>query len=221
MKTIVYLMVAVCFLFMSASAVYSQSAASGALIKLPEPKYDGNVSVEKALKERRSVRVYKDAPLTIAEVSQVLFAAQGITEPGRGLRTAPSARAQYFLTVYLFAGNVTGLKPGMYRYVPAGNALAVVAEGDIKGRLYKAAGQSPIQKAPVVLLIAGAQDKAAANTNWMYLEAGHAAQNVYLQCVPLGLGTVVMAGFDAEAVGKAVNLPANEKALYIMPVGKK
>jgi len=72
-----------------------------------------------------------------------------------------------------------------------------------------------------VLLIAGAGDKAARNTNWMYLEAGHAAQNVYLQGVSLGLGTVVMAGFDAEAVGKAVNLPANEKTLYIMPVGKK
>jgi nitroreductase len=97
----------------------------------------------------------------------------------------------------------------------------VVAEGDIKGRLYKAAGQSPIQKAPAVLLIAGAQDKAAANTNWMYFEAGHAAQNVYLQGVSLGLGTVVMAGFDAEAVGKAVSMPANEKTLYIMPVGKK
>jgi len=133
-KTIVYLMVTVCFLFVSVGAGYSQGAASGAQIKLPEPKYDGSVSVEKALKDRRSVRVYKDSPLTMAEVSQMLFAAQGVTEPGRGLRTAPSARAQYFLTVYLFAGNVTGLKPGMYRYVPAGHALAVVAEGDIKGQ---------------------------------------------------------------------------------------
>jgi len=213
-------MIASCFLVLSVAAGYGQAAVPGGQIKLPEPKYDGNVSVEKALKERRSLRVYKDSPLSVAEVSQVLFAAQGITESGRGLKTAPSARAQYFLTVYLFAGNVTGLKPGMYRYVPQGHSLVLVAEGDAKGRLYKAAGQSPIQKAPAALIIAGAQDRAT-NAGWMYLEAGHAAQNVYLQCVPLGLGTVVMAGFNAEAVGEAVNLPGGEKTLYIMPVGRK
>jgi len=216
----VRLMIASCFLVLSVAAGYGQAAVPGGQIKLPEPKYDGNVSVEKALKERRSLRVYKDSPLSVAEVSQVLFAAQGITESGRGLKTAPSARAQYFLTVYLFAGNVTGLKPGMYRYVPQGHSLVLVAEGDAKGRLYKAAGQSPIQKAPAALIIAGAQDRAT-NAGWMYLEAGHAAQNVYLQCVPLGLGTVVMAGFNAEAVGEAVNLPGGEKTLYIMPVGRK
>ncbi|MDD3845902.1 MAG: SagB/ThcOx family dehydrogenase [Syntrophorhabdaceae bacterium] len=213
-------MIASCFLALSVAPGYGQAAVPGGQIKLPEPKYDGNVSVEKALKERRSLRVYKDSPLSVAEVSQVLFAAQGITESGRGLKTAPSARAQYFLTVYLFAGNVTGLKPGMYRYVPQGHSLVLVAEGDAKGRLYKAAGQSPIQKAPAALIIAGAQDRAT-NAGWMYLEAGHAAQNVYLQCVPLGLGTVVMAGFNAEAVGEAVNLPGGEKTLYIMPVGRK
>jgi len=213
-------MIASCFLVLSVAAGYGQAAVPGGQIKLPEPKYDGNVSVEKALKERRSLRVYKDSPLSVSEVSQVLFAAQGITESGRGLKTAPSARAQYFLTVYLFAGNVTGLKPGMYRYVPQGPSLVLVAEGDAKGRLYKAAGQSPIQKAPAALIIAGAQDRAT-NAGWMYLEAGHAAQNVYLQCVPLGLGTVVMAGFNAEAVGEAVNLPGGEKTLYIMPVGRK
>jgi len=201
-------------------AAYSQGGAPGAQIKLPEPKYDGTVSVEKALKERRSVRAYKDAPLSMSDVSQMLFAAQGITEPSRGLRTAPSAHARYYLTIYLFAGNVTGLKPGMYRYMPAGHALAVVAEGDLKDRLYRAAGQSPIQKAPAALIIAGAQDRAT-NANMMYLEAGHAAQNVCLQGVSLGLGTVTMAGFDADAVGKAVNLPVNEKTLYIMPVGRK
>jgi len=220
MRSIVCLMAVVCLVFLSSAAVYGQGAGSGVQIKLPEPKYDGTVSVEKALKERRSVRVYKDSPLSMAEVSQVLFAAQGVTEPGRGLRTAPSARAKYFLTVYLFVGNVTGLKPGMYRYEPKGHVLVLVSEGDAKGWLYKAAGQAPIGKAPAVLAIAGAQDRAT-NADWMYLEAGHAAQNVYLQCVPLGLGTVVMAGFNAEAVSKAINLPAGEKTLYIMPVGRK
>lgn len=202
------------------TAAYSQSGATGGRIRLPEPKLDGPVSVEKALKERRTVRAYKEAPLSMSDASQILWAAQGITEPGRGLRTAPSARAQYFLTVYFFAGNVTGFKPGMYRYVPAGHALEPVAEGDMKGKLYKAAGQSAIQKAPAALVIAGAKDRAK-NESWMYFEAGHAAQNVYLQGVSLGIGTVVMAGFDADAVGRAIGLPAGEKVLYIMPIGKK
>jgi SagB-type dehydrogenase family enzyme len=202
------------------SAVYSQTAAPGAQIKLPEPKYDGTVSVERALKVRRTVRVYKDTRLSMNDVSQILWSAQGITEPGRGLRTAPSARAQYFLTVYFFAGKVTGLDPGMYRYIPAGHMLEPVAGGDMKEKLYKAAGQAPIQKAPAVLVIAGAKDRAK-NEGWMYLEAGHAAQNVFLQGESLGIGTVTMAGFDADTVGKATNLPANEKVLYIMPVGRK
>ncbi|HNT43074.1 MAG TPA: SagB/ThcOx family dehydrogenase [Syntrophorhabdaceae bacterium] len=220
MRSIVCLMAVLCLVLVSTAAVHGQGAAPGAGIRLPEPKYDGNVSVEKALKERRSVRVYKDSPLSVAEVSQVLFAAQGITEPGRGLRTAPSARARYYLTVYLFAGNVTGLKPGMYRYVPQGHSLALVAGGDAKGMLYKAAGQAPVDKAPAALVIAGSQARAT-NEGWMYLEAGHAAQNVYLQCVPLGLGTVVMAGFNADAVDKVIGLPAGERTLYIMPLGRK
>ncbi len=220
MRSIVCLMAVLCLVLASTASVYGQGAAPSAGIRLPEPRYDGSVSVEKALKERRSVRVYKDSPLSVAEVSQVLFAAQGITEPGRGLRTAPSARAQYYLTVYLFAGNVTGLKPGMYRYVPGGHSLTFIADGDARGRLYKAAGQAPIDKAPAALVIAGSRARAT-NESWMYLEAGHAAQNVYLQSVPLGLGTVVMAGFNADAVDKAIGLPAGERTLYIMPLGRK
>jgi SagB-type dehydrogenase family enzyme len=115
---------------------------------------------------------------------------------------------------------VTGLKAGMYRYIPSGHVLQLVSEGDVKGALYKAAGQSPIRKAPVAIVIAGDKHRAR-NESWMYLEAGHAAQNIYLQGVSLGMGTVVMAGFDVDATGKAINLPASEKALYIMPIGKK
>ena len=219
MRSIAFVVAAIALCAMS-TGFYGETAASGAQIKLPGPKYDGTVSVEKALKERRTVRAYKDAPLAIDEVSQILWSAQGITEPKRGLRTAPSARAQYFLTVYLFAGKVTGLNPGMYRYVPAGHVLEPVAAGDMKEKLYRAAGQSPIQKAPAALVIAGAKDRAK-NEAWMYLEAGHAAQNVYLQGVSLGVGAVVMGGFDPDAVSRAIGLPAGERALYIMPWGKK
>ena len=190
------------------------------VIRLPQPVYDGKISVEKALKERRSVRTYKAEPLTIGDLSQILWAAQGVTEAKRGLRTAPSAKAVYLLEVYVISGNVTGLTPGLYKYRPVKHELLKVAEGDVKGRLYSAAGQAPINSAPAALVIAGHSRKSS-NPGWIYLEAGHAAQNVYLEAVSLDLGTVTMAGFKPEEVRKALGLSDEEQPIYIMPIGKK
>jgi SagB-type dehydrogenase family enzyme len=198
-----------------------EKAAAGATIKLPPPKLDGTVSVEKALAERRSVRAYKPEPLSLAEVSQVLWAAQGVTEPAKGLRTAPSARGTFVVEVYLVTGNITGLPAGLYRYQPKGHELVKMAEGDKKTELFKSAGQAAINSAPVALVITGASDRSASNPSWMYLEAGHAAQNIYLQAVSLKLGTVSMAGFKPEEVKRALSLPEKEQPIYIMPVGRK
>jgi SagB-type dehydrogenase family enzyme len=189
-------------------------------IKLPTPKYDGFVSVEKALLERRSIRTYKDEPLTLSDVSQILWAAQGITDPKTGHRTAPSARALYLLELYLIPGNVTGLPMGLYQYQPEGHELVKIAEGDIKSKLFQGVGQAPIKNAPAVLVFCGMSERST-NPNWMYLEAGHAAQNVYLEAVSLKLGTVVMGGFKDEDVRKALNLSPKEQPIYIMPIGKK
>jgi SagB-type dehydrogenase family enzyme len=189
-------------------------------IELPRPRFDGQVSVEKALLNRRSIRTYKDEPLTLGDVSQILWAAQGITDSTSGKRTAPSARASYFLKLYLISGKVTDLSPGMYKYQPVGHKLVVMTKGDIKTKLFEAAGQVPIKNAPVVLLIAGDSERSR-KPEWMYLEAGHAAQNVYLQAVSLNLGTVVMAGFEPDEVKKALVLPQNQTVIYIMPLGRK
>ena len=198
----------------------AQSAPSLGVVKLPEPRYEGSVSVEKALMERRSVRSYKDEPLTMAEVSQILWAAQGITEPKRGLRTAPAAKAVYMLETYVLPGNVVDLPMGLYRYQPRGHELVRIADGDKKADLFKAVGQAPIKNAPLAIVFAGNSEKST-NPNWPYYEAGHAAQNVYLQAASLKLGTVVMAGFKPEEGKKALNLPERETPLYIMPIGKK
>jgi SagB-type dehydrogenase family enzyme len=198
-----------------------EKAAAGVTIKLPSPKLDGTVSIEKALSERRSVRAYKPEPLSMAEVSQILWAAQGVTEPGRGLRTAPSARGMFLVDVYLVAANVTDLPAGLYRYQPKGHELVKVADGDKKAELHKAAGQAAINGAPAVLIITGASDRVANNPSMMYLEAGHAAQNIYLQAVSLKLGTVSMAGFKPEEVKRALSLSEKEQPIYIMPVGRK
>jgi SagB-type dehydrogenase family enzyme len=189
-------------------------------MKLPPPRLDGPVSVERALEQRRSIRTYKDEPLTLADVSQILWAAQGITDSTGDKRTAPSARAMYLLDVYLLAGNVTDLPQGMYLYQPQGHQLSRVMEGNAKAKLFEAAGQAPIEKAPAALVITGQADRAT-NPNWMYLEAGHAAENVYLQGVSLGIGTVVMGGFKPDEVKKALSLPQNQTVIYLMPLGRK
>jgi len=199
---------------------FAQGKSGGEVFKLPPPRYDSEVSVEKALLERRSIRSYKEEPLTLNELSQILWAAQGITEPKRGLRAAPSPRAVYLLEVYVLPGNVTNLPMGLYRYQPQGHELIKIADGDKKAELFKAAGQAPIKNAPVALVITGLSEKAQ-NPAWMYFEAGHAAENIYLQSVSLKLGTVAMGGFKEEEVRKVLTLPEKERVLYIMPIGKK
>jgi SagB-type dehydrogenase family enzyme len=198
----------------------AQGKGSRESFKLPPPRYDSEVSIEKTLLERRSIRSYKEEPLTLTELSQILWAAQGITEPKKGLRTAPSARAQFLIEVYVLPGNVTNLPTGTYKYQPQGHELIKMADGDKKAELFQAAGQAPIKNAPAVLVFSGLSEKTQ-RPAWMYLEAGHAAQNVYLQAVSLKMGGVVMGGFKDEDVRKVLNLSEKEQPLYIMPIGKK
>jgi SagB-type dehydrogenase family enzyme len=207
-------------LFLMDQSILAQEKSRGETVKLPSPRNDSDVSIEKALLQRRSIRSYKEEPLSLNDLSQILWAAQGITEPKRGLRTAPSPRAVYLLEIYVLLGNVTNLPMGMYKYQPQGHELVKIADGDKKAELFKAAGQAPIKNAPVALVIAGLLEKTQ-NPAWMYLEAGHAAENIYLQSVSLKLGTVAMAGFKEDEVRKALNLPEKERVLYIMPLGKK
>jgi len=155
-------------------------------IKLPEPRHDSKISIEKALKERRSVRDYKNEPLTIPEISQLLWSAQGITASG-GLRTAPSAGALYPLEVYIIVGNVTNMKSGIYKYIPESHELVKVIEGDKRSELSKAAvHQSPIKDAPAVIVISAVYKRTTGKyeergIRYVHMEAGHAAQNILLQ----------------------------------------
>jgi len=201
-------------------SILAQEKRTGETVKLPSPRQDSDVSIEKALLERRSIRSYKEEPLTLNELSQILWAAQGITEPKKGLRTAPSARALFLVEVYVLPGNVTNLSTGAYKYQPQGHDLIKIADGDKKAELFKAVGQAPIKSAPVVLVFSGLSEKTQ-RPAWMYLEAGHAAQNVYLQAVSLKMGGVVMGGFKDVNVRKVLNLSEKEQPLYIMPIGKK
>ena len=195
-------------------------------IKLPEPRFESEISVEEALRARRSIRDYKSEPLTLEEVSQLLWAAQGVTTE-KGSRTAPSAGALYPLEIYVAAQNVASLSSGVYKYKPHSHELARITEGDKRMELYNAAlGQSAIKDAALVLVISVVYERTTEKygergERYAHLETGHAAQNVYLQAVALDLGTVVIGAFDDSEVKKIMSMQDNEYPLYIMPVGRK
>lgn len=195
------------------------------IVQLPKPHFDSGTSVERALLDRRSVREYRDEPLTLAEIGQLLWAAQGVTAPG-GLRTAPSAGALYPLELYLVAGNVRDLPPGIYHYRPQPHTLAPVLAGDRRAELSAAAlQQSAIKEAPVSLVFSAVVARTIGKygkrgVRYVYMDHGHAAQNVSLQAVALDLGTVVIGAFDDDALGRVMSLSSEEEPLSIMPVGR-
>jgi SagB-type dehydrogenase family enzyme len=189
------------------------------VIALPTPCLSGSMTLEAALAQRRSVRAFSGEALTLEELGQLLWAAQGVTDAA-GLRTAPSAGALYPLEVYaLMAGKV-------YHYEPDRHQLAVHAEGDAQPGLYAAAlRQEAVREAPVVIVIAAVYARTAQKygeargPRYVHLEAGHAAQNVLLQAVALDLGAVPIGAFSDDAVQRVLALPADHAPLYLIPVG--
>lgn len=194
------------------------------IINLPQPDFKGKISVEEALKIRRSVRSYKNVPLTLKELSQILWATDGKTADWGG-RTAPSAGATYPLEIYVAVGNVEGLKPGLYYYEIDTHSLKLVKEGDLRSQLSSAAlNQSSVKTAPIVIIISGIFERTTGRygkrgERYVYMEVGHCGQNIHLQAEALGLGTVMIGAFDDERVKKVLGI--KEDVFYLCPVGKK
>ena len=198
---------------------------SSETIKLPGPRLESDFSVEQAIHNRRSVREFSNKPLSLVEVSQLLWSAQGMTDD-EGLRSAPSAGALYPLVLYIVAGNIKDLEPGIYQYSPDRHILRRIKEGDTRKELASAALQQDWVKDSAALLIFSAIEK---KTTWKYgkrgvryihIEVGHSAQNAFLQAQSLGLGAAVVGAFDDSRIGTILNLPAGEQVLYLMPVGR-
>lgn len=215
------------WLFVMSLVLAPGAVADDRRISLPRVEYDGDTSVEQALRARRSVRDYSRAALALDELSQVVWAAQGITDRRDGFRTAPSAGALYPLEIYVVAGNVDGLPTGVYRYVPKGHDLFRISEGDRRRALAEAAvGQKWVHRAPVVLVVAAVYERSkkkyrGRGVRYSHIEVGHAAQNVYLQAETLGLGTVIVGAFDDEEVQTVLGLPDDHEPLALMPVGRR
>ena len=195
-------------------------------LTLPEPRLRSEVSVEEALLKRRSVREYGNAPLTLEEVSQLLWAAQGITGEWGG-RTAPSAGALYPLEIYIAAGNVENLSPGVYKYNPERHELIKVRDDDAREELAEAAlSQVWVKEGAIDIVIAavyGRTTKKYGNrgVRYVHMEAGHAAQNIYLQAATLDLGMVTVGAFHDDWVKEIMSMPEDEIPLYLIPVGRK
>ena len=196
------------------------------IIKLPDPQYDSDVSIEQSLLNRRSIRGYTGEPLALQEVSQLLWAAQGITGV-RGFRTAPSAGALYPLEVYLVAGDVEDLPPGVYRYEPDEHQLTRIIRGDKRAELVGAALAQPwVKEGAISVVFTAIYERATGKygdkgIRYVHMEVGHAAQNLCLQATAMGLGAVTVGAFYDGRVAKLLNLPQDEHPLYIIPVGQR
>lgn len=222
---VVLTLVLVFFLAWPRPEIISQRAMG--VVKLPNPETAGAVSVEEAIMRRRSIRSYTDEPLSLQDISQLMWAAQGITDPQRRFRAAPSAGATYPLEVYVVVGTVgvTGLASGVYRYDPFDHSLENILEGDLRSSLADAAlGQRWVREAPVNIVIAAIYERTTGRygergIRYVHMEAGHVAQNLYLQATARGLGMVVVGAFEDDRVQKLLHLPADQRPLYIIPVG--
>ncbi|MGA2961435.1 MAG: SagB/ThcOx family dehydrogenase [Candidatus Korobacteraceae bacterium] len=206
---------------LSVSAAFAQetgkSAQPGATtIQLPQPSKSGGMALTEALARRRSTRTFTAKALTQAEISQLLWAAQGITDD-KGHRTAPSASAQYYIHVYLASAD------GFFEYIPSGHQLKKLQSQDLRAKL---SVQPSVKSAPIVLVITGEYERAVAKAGadkgprLVALEAGHVAQNVLLQATALGLGAVPVAGFEPKDAQQAASLPAQHTPIYLMPIGR-
>ncbi|MBU4478721.1 MAG: SagB/ThcOx family dehydrogenase [Candidatus Omnitrophica bacterium] len=190
-------------------------------IRLPAVKTKGTVSIEETIAQRRSVRNFKKDEVNLEQISQLLWAAQGITgrNAGRLFRSAPSAGALYPMEIYIANKN------GLFHYVPELHVLEEQSKNDVRDVLCTAAlEQKPVREAPLVVIICAVYSRLMGKygergIRYAHMEAGHAAQNIQLQAVALGLGTVPIGAFNDARVQRQLSLPEDHEPLYIIPVG--
>jgi SagB-type dehydrogenase family enzyme len=194
-------------------------------IKLPAPKLKGDISVEEAIFKRRSVRDYKSDVITLEQISQLLWAGQGITAMDF-FRAAPSAGASYPLELFVIAGNIKGLDAGIYHYNVKEHSLNLHMKGDIREKLGTTAAfnQKCILQAPVEIIICAIYERTMKTygkrgERYVHIDTGHAAENIALQAVALGLATVMVGAFEDKKVSEILGLSDDLKPLYIIPVG--
>lgn len=195
-------------------------------IALPEANQDGRVALERTLAARRSIRDFLPGAMTPAELAQLLWAGQGITAPS-GLRSAPSAGALYPLELHVALGAVEFLPAGVFRYDPSRHSLEPLGAGDRRPQLARAAGsQTWIRDAAAVIAVAAVARHTASKygergRRYVYLEAGHIAQNICLQAAALSLGATPVGAFEDHEIKLLLGLASEAEPIYLLPVGRR
>lgn len=216
MRALLCLILALCL----APATAGHAGPSPSRIELPAPDLKGTVSLEEALQSRRSRRRVSSEPLSNKTIGQLLWAAQGITLPEKGFRTAPSAGARYPLRVYVL------LPSGMWAYEPRGHVLVQKSPQDLRKSFWKDVyGRPWLDSAPAIVLIAAdarrTEEKYGKKARrFVDMEAGHAGQNVLLQSTVLGLHGVGVGAFHPERTKKSLMLPSPQELLYVIALGR-
>lgn len=192
----------------------------------PEIEYEG-ISVGEAIRARRSLRDYTGEALSLKELSLLLYYADGVTDKIIGFRAAPSAGATFPIDIYPVANNVEGLKPGIYRYLPEEHALELKKEGDFRRELVSyGLGQEMLGTAGAVLVLVAVFPRIRriyGERGWRYvfLEAGHIAQNIYLVATSLNLGTCAIGAFYDDHYNRLFEVNGREESvIYLLPVGR-
>jgi SagB-type dehydrogenase family enzyme len=202
------------------------------LISLPKPAVAGKTSVEAAMVAKKSVREYQKQPLTLQQVGQLLWAANGNIPQdaisSATTKTITSAGGIYPLDVFLVVGpNTVGdLPQGAYQYIARTHGLKLHAPGDLRGLLaYASFGQTWMAQAPALIVITGKVDESAARYRdrafrYVCAEAGSADQNLYLQSESLGLRMATVGAFEDAHVNGVLKLTNKHTPIFIIPVGK-
>ena len=206
---------------------FPESSVMTDAINLPEPSTSGEMSVPQAIKDSASRRSYRNEGLSLDQLGQILWSAQGATRPEEGKRAAPSAGATYPMELFVAVGHrgVEGLEAGIYRYDSESHSIEKTHGGDLRSQISSAAlGQEFLSQAPISLLLAANYNRTTQHygergKRYVHMEVGHIGQNVYLQAEGMGLATVAVGAFRDDTVANIFGLPAPLEPLYLMPVG--
>lgn len=171
-----------------------------------------------AMVRRGSVRDLSGEPLTDQELAALLWSAQGVSTPG-GARTVPSAGALYPLEMYVVTDE------GVLHYVPKTASVEIRTDPEAKAVLAEAISNVPASRAYGIVVITGVPARITGKytergIRYMWMEAGHAAQNLLLAAAALGLGAVTIGAFDDGGVSRALGISDQETPLYLIPVGR-
>ena len=215
-----------CLVMVASLFCSAVSSPATEVVKLPPPSFQGKMSVEEALKKRRTVRQFSNKELSLAQVSQLLWGTDG-TSDSRGLRTAPSAGATYPLEFYLVVGErgVTGLAPGLYHYRPDSHTLELTRKGDLRAPVARAClHQNWMAAAPVMVVFAAQYGRCTARygergIRYTHMEVGHTGENLFLQAEALGLACGIVGAFEDRTLKEVLHLPQQHEPLLVMPVG--